>query len=52
MMLLDPAVSGVPPRSLPDIVSGWLRWAGMTFFVAVPIWLYQGCLALLGATLG
>ncbi|EIE18291.1 alpha/beta-hydrolase [Coccomyxa subellipsoidea C-169] len=42
----------VPPRTLPEIVGGWLKYFTLITFVAVPIWAYQGFLALLGVTLG
>ncbi|BDA47881.1 Epoxide hydrolase 4 [Coccomyxa sp. Obi] len=42
----------VPPRTLPQIVGGWLQYFTVLTLVAVPIWAYQGFLALLGVTLG
>ena len=50
--LYNVKVPAVPPRSPLEVVSGWLRWAGMILFIGVPIWLAQGFVALLGATLG
>jgi hypothetical protein len=44
--------AAVPPRSPLEVLGGWLRWAGMIFLIGVPIWLAQGFVALLGATLG
>ena len=45
-------MSAVPPWTVLDRVRGSALYAAMITFVAVPIWIAQGFLALLGVTLG
>ena len=45
-------VYAVPPRSLLDIVGGWLNWAGTLLFLGVPIWIAQGLTTVLAVTAG
>ena len=45
-------MSAAPRWTLLDTVKGSALYAAMIAFVAVPIWIAQGFLALLGVTLG
>lgn len=47
-----PFISAVPPWTFFDRLRGSALYAAMIAFVAVPIWIAQGFLALLGVTLG